>query len=50
MIEVSNLRKKYGDIEALEGVSFRVRADEIYGLLGPNGAASRPLSASSANS
>jgi ABC-2 type transport system ATP-binding protein len=38
VIEVSNLRKKYGEIEALKGVSFRVRAGEIYGLLGPNGA------------
>ena len=38
MIEVNNLRKKYGDIDALKGVSFRVQAREIYGLLGPNGA------------
>ena len=38
VIEVNNLRKKYGDIEALKGVSFRVQAREIYGLLGPNGA------------
>ena len=38
MIEVSNLRKKYGDVEALKGVSFRVPPGEIYGLLGPNGA------------
>jgi ABC-2 type transport system ATP-binding protein len=38
VIEVSNLRKTYGDIEALKGVSFHVRAGEIYGLLGPNGA------------
>lgn len=38
MIEVNNLRKKYGDVEALKGVSFRVPPGEIYGLLGPNGA------------
>jgi ABC-2 type transport system ATP-binding protein len=38
VIEVNNLRKKYGDIEALKGVSFRVQAHEVYGLLGPNGA------------
>ena len=38
MIDVSGLRKKYGDIEALKGVSFRVGAGEIFGLLGPNGA------------
>jgi ABC-2 type transport system ATP-binding protein len=38
MIEVSNLRKTFGAIEALRGVSFRVGPGEIYGLLGPNGA------------
>jgi ABC-2 type transport system ATP-binding protein len=38
VIDVNNLRKKYGDIEALKGVSFRVQPREIYGLLGPNGA------------
>jgi ABC-type multidrug transport system ATPase subunit len=38
VIEVSNLRKKYGEIDALKGVSFRVQDREIYGLLGPNGA------------
>ena len=38
MIEAFNLRKKFGDIEALKSVSFTVRAGEIYGLLGPNGA------------
>jgi ABC-2 type transport system ATP-binding protein len=38
LIEVTSLRKRYGDIEALRGVSFHVAAGEIYGLLGPNGA------------
>lgn len=38
MIEVHNLRKKFGDVEALKGVSFRVSAGEVFGLLGPNGA------------
>ncbi len=37
-LEVINLRKRYGDVEALKGVSFHVRPGEIYGLLGPNGA------------
>src|SRR5260370_31639668 len=38
LVEVANLRKRYGDVEALRGVSFHVAAGEIYGLLGPNGA------------
>ncbi len=38
MIEVTGLRKKFGTVEALSGISFHVRAGEIYGLLGPNGA------------
>lgn len=38
MIEVNNLTKSYGPIEALRGVSFHIDAGEIVGLLGPNGA------------
>jgi ABC-2 type transport system ATP-binding protein len=38
LIEVANLRKRFGEVEALRGVSFHVDAGEIYGLLGPNGA------------
>jgi ABC-2 type transport system ATP-binding protein len=37
-IEVSDLRKSYGDLEAVRGIEFRVQRGEIYGLLGPNGA------------
>jgi len=38
MIEVSDVTKSYGAVEALRGVSFRVEEGEIVGLLGPNGA------------
>jgi ABC-2 type transport system ATP-binding protein len=37
-IEVSDLRKSYGPVEAVRGVSFGVRRGEVFGLLGPNGA------------
>jgi len=35
---VDELRKRYGGIQALDGVAFNVRAGEVFGLLGPNGA------------
>ena len=35
---VSDLRKSYGDVEAVRGVTFEVRRGEIFALLGPNGA------------
>lgn len=37
-VTVRDLRKRYGSIEAARGVSFKVRAGEIFGLIGPNGA------------
>lgn len=38
VITVSNLRKSYGSLVAVEDVSFSVAEGEIFGLLGPNGA------------
>ena len=37
-IEVRDLRKDYGPVEAVRGLSFEVERGEVYGLLGPNGA------------
>src|SRR5215211_3754028 len=37
-IEVSELRKSYGPVEAVRGLSFEVEQGEVFGLLGPNGA------------
>jgi ABC-2 type transport system ATP-binding protein len=37
-IRVENLRKKYGELEAVRDVSFEVRKGEIFGLIGPDGA------------
>jgi ABC-2 type transport system ATP-binding protein len=38
IIEVINLEKKYGDVNAVNGVSFTVEQGEVFGILGPNGA------------
>jgi ABC-2 type transport system ATP-binding protein len=37
-IAVDGLRKAYGEVQALDGVSFAVNEGEVFGLLGPNGA------------
>ena len=38
IIEVRDLRKSFGGIQAVDGISFRVRKGESFGILGPNGA------------
>ena len=37
-VEANNLAKRYGDIQALEDLTFKVEESEIFGLIGPNGA------------
>lgn len=38
MIETRNLRKRYGDFVAVDGISFKVEPGQVLGFLGPNGA------------
>lgn len=38
VLEVSNLRKYFGEVKAVDGLSFSIDEGEVYGLLGPNGA------------
>jgi ABC-2 type transport system ATP-binding protein len=38
IVTVEGLRKRYGDLDALRGISFEIKAGEVFGLLGPNGA------------
>jgi ABC-2 type transport system ATP-binding protein len=38
MIDVQRLRKQYGDVVAIDDVTFAAESGRIFGLLGPNGA------------
>jgi ABC-2 type transport system ATP-binding protein len=38
LVQVEQLTKRYGDVAAVDGITFDVRAGEIFGFLGPNGA------------
>jgi ABC-2 type transport system ATP-binding protein len=37
VVSVENLRKYYGEVKAVDGISFQIRAGEIFGMVGPNG-------------
>jgi ABC-2 type transport system ATP-binding protein len=38
VVQVENLRKHYGTVEVLRGITFQIKKGEVFGLLGPNGA------------
>jgi ABC-2 type transport system ATP-binding protein len=38
IIEADNLQRRFGDHQAVDGITFRVESGEVFGLLGPNGA------------
>jgi branched-chain amino acid transport system ATP-binding protein len=43
VLKVSNIKKAYGAIQAVGGVSFEVRPGEIFGVIGPNGSGKTTL-------
>lgn len=43
MLEINNLSKSFGNIKALDDVSFGIKKGEFFGLLGPNGAGKTTL-------
>src|SRR5215510_13078284 len=43
VLELTDIRKRYGAIAAVDGVSLTVEAGEVFGLLGPNGAGKTTL-------
>lgn len=38
VVEVTNLSKYYGEVKAVDEISFKVKSGEVFGILGPNGA------------
>src|SRR3546814_17840477 len=42
-LAICGIRKRYGQLEALRGISFEIRRGEFFALLGPNGAGTSKL-------
>ena len=42
-VDIRDVSKSYGDVLALEGISFRVERGELFGLIGPDGAGKTSL-------
>lgn len=43
VIAVQDLSKRFGELRAVDRISFRVAEGELFGLLGPNGAGKRTM-------
>jgi branched-chain amino acid transport system ATP-binding protein len=41
LLEAHEISKRFGGVQALDGISFSIERGAIYGLIGPNGAARR---------
>ena len=44
IVDVTDLKKAYGEVLAVNGISFRIDQGEVFGFLGPNGAERLPPS------